>query len=213
MNPVRVPVILLILSVLLLVAGCSPPQMSASVESEDPAPVLGATQVREADGMTMVYVPAGDFEMGLTGDQVDRLTAICRGTDPECNETWFSTARPAHTESMDAFWLDQTEVTNAMYAAFLNDQGNQVEDDVAWWEPGVGHRGVVYGHITEDDGAFEPETGYENHPVIEISWYGAAAYCEWAGGRRVHRNDNVTEGRSFIGKIMLPGDHASLMVS
>jgi formylglycine-generating enzyme required for sulfatase activity len=30
---------------------------------------------------------------------------------------------------------------------------------------------------------FKPEEGYENYPVIEVSWYGAQAYCEWVGGR------------------------------
>jgi len=183
MNPPRVPVFLLVLAMLLIVPSCSPPQTSASIESIDPTPALGTTRVRETDGMTTVYVPAGEFEMGLTDDQMAQLMTICREADPECEESWFSAARPAHTASVDAFWLDQTEVTNGMYAAFLNDQGNQTEDDVAWWEPGAGHRGVVYGHIAEDGGMYEPETGYENHPVIEISWYGAAAYCEWAGGR------------------------------
>ena len=24
---------------------------------------------------------------------------------------------------------------------------------------------------------------YEDHPVVEVSWYGAKAYAEWAGGR------------------------------
>ena len=107
--------------------------------------------------------------------QVDQLLDICRKTDADCEEAWLSTSRPAHGESVDAFWLDQTEVTNEMYAAFLNDQGNQTEEDVAWWEPEAGHRAVVYGHISEDDGEYEPEAGYEDHPVVEISWYGAAA--------------------------------------
>jgi formylglycine-generating enzyme required for sulfatase activity len=31
-------------------------------------------------------------------------------------------------------------------------------------------------------GQWEPATGYENHPVINVSWHGAKAYAEWAGG-------------------------------
>ena len=120
------------------------------------------TRIRIRDGMTLVFVPEGQFEMG--SDQDER-------------------ARPVHTVAVDAFWIDQTEVTNAMFTAFLNEEGNQVEEGVSWLEPGAGHRGIVYGHIDETDGLFRPQAGYEDYPVVEVSWYGAAAYCAWAGAR------------------------------
>ena len=135
-----------------------PPDESRS--AHPPAPF--DTQIRSRDGMTLVYVPEGQFEMGSNNDE------------------W---ARPVHTVALDAFWIDQTEVTNAMFAAFLSERGNQVEEGVSWLEPGAGHQGIVYGHIDERDGLFLPEAGYEDYPVIEVSWYGAAAYCSWAGGR------------------------------
>jgi serine/threonine-protein kinase len=125
-------------------------------------PEWNDVQIRPTDGMSMVYVPAGEFEMGSQFDE---------------------RARPVHTVTVDAYWIDQTEVTNAMFSDFLNQQGNQVEDGVSWLEPGAGHRGIVYGHIQENDGVFLTRTGYENFPVVEVSWYGAAAYCSWAGGR------------------------------
>jgi formylglycine-generating enzyme required for sulfatase activity len=112
--------------------------------------------------MSLIYVPEGRFEMGSDEDE---------------------RARPAHVVAVDAYWVDQTEVTNRMFAAFLNDQGNQVEEGIRWLEPGAGHRGIVYGHIAERDGNFEPRIGYEAYPVVEVSWYGAAAYCAWVGGR------------------------------
>lgn len=37
---------------------------------------------------------------------------------------------PVHKVGLDAFWIDQTEMTNARFAAFLNEQGNQVQDRV-----------------------------------------------------------------------------------
>jgi formylglycine-generating enzyme required for sulfatase activity len=143
----------------------------------------GDTRVRARDGMTVVYVPAGQFEMGMSDAQVEHVVRICRQTDDDCSPEWFRSTQPAHTVTLDAFWIDQTEVTNAMFAEFLNEEGNQVQDGVSWLEPGAGHRGIVYGHIEEQQGVLQPEAAYEDHPVIEVSWYGAAAYCAWVGAR------------------------------
>ena len=55
----------------------------------------GDTQERSADGMTMVYVPAGEFDMGSADGRDDEL--------------------PVHTVALDGFWIDSTELTNAQY--------------------------------------------------------------------------------------------------
>jgi serine/threonine-protein kinase len=85
------------------------PPADTQLPTDTPASVLGivSTQVSPIDGMVMVYVPAGEFEMGSENGQPDES--------------------PLHTVYLDAFWIDQTEVTNAMFAAFLTEQGNQSE--------------------------------------------------------------------------------------
>jgi formylglycine-generating enzyme required for sulfatase activity len=68
----------------------------------DASPTAGDrsdTWTRPADGMVMVYVPAGEFTMGSTEDDVDA------GGDE----------MPQHTVYLDAFWIDRNEVTNAHY--------------------------------------------------------------------------------------------------
>ena len=117
---------------------------------------VGSTQQSDVDGMMMVYVPAGDFEMGSVN-----------GDDDE---------KPLHRVYLGDFWIDQTEVTNTMYARFLNEIGNQSEEMETWID--VGDENVL---IVQSDGEWQPKSGYGNHPVIEVSWYGAQAYCEWAG--------------------------------
>ncbi|MGD1996560.1 MAG: SUMF1/EgtB/PvdO family nonheme iron enzyme [Anaerolineae bacterium] len=67
-----------------------------SAASSCQAPSLGDTQERSSDGAVMVYVPAGEFEMGST-----------EGRDDE---------QPVHTVTLDSFWIDRTEVTNGQYA-------------------------------------------------------------------------------------------------
>jgi formylglycine-generating enzyme required for sulfatase activity len=147
---------------------------------------LGSTFVREKDAMVMVYVPAGTFPMGSTGDQLDEAMEQCRrirGDDRSCNRASYLQEQPRHQVALKAFWIDRTEVTNEQYCRFLNDRGNQTTDGIQWLEPGAGSRGVVYGKIEEVGGKYRPQAGFEWYPVIEVSWYGAAAYCSWVGGR------------------------------
>ncbi|MFH1006885.1 MAG: SUMF1/EgtB/PvdO family nonheme iron enzyme [Candidatus Latescibacterota bacterium] len=108
----------------------------------------------------MALIPAGSFQMG---------DAFNEG---------YSDERPVHTVYVDAFYMDVCEVTNAQYCVFLNELGNQTEGGVPWL-----HIGSSYYLITLSGGQFVPESGYEDHPVIEVTWFGASAYAEWAGKR------------------------------
>lgn len=163
------------LSLLMVLSACQPLN-GREISVPHPGPGSGdeptasegtwvLTHARDRDGMTMVFVPAGAFIMGNDDP------APCPYSEP------------AHTVNLSSFWIDKVEVTNAMFTQFLNDQGNQTQDGTSWLEPGAGHRGVIYGYIDEADGLFIVQEGFENHPAIEVSWYGAAAYCSWVGGR------------------------------
>ena len=149
-------------------------------------PVTIDMQTRSRDGMNMVYVPAGEFQMGSSNADLDAAMEACArasGTERQCERDRYLHEQPVHTVTLDAFWIDQTEVTNAQFSEFLNDQGNQIEEGISWLEPRAGHRGIEYGQIKEGNGIFRPREGYEDYPVVEVSWYGASAYCSWAGGR------------------------------
>ncbi|MGA9116402.1 MAG: formylglycine-generating enzyme family protein [Bacteroidota bacterium] len=146
----------------------------------------GSTLIREKDGTVMVYVPAGMFLMGSSDGQLDAAMRECRRMhtgERNCNRSSYLQEQPAHLVTLPAFWIDRTEVTNERFCAFLNARGNQPENGTPWLEPGAGSRGVVYGKIELVGGTFRPQEGFEHHPVIEVSWYGAQAYCSWVGGR------------------------------
>ena len=121
--------------------------------SYTPIPPLeaGATMISPVDGMVMVYVPEGEFLMN---------------------------SLPQYTAYLGAFWIDRTEVTNAMYADFLNEMGNQSEGGVLWLDADAD--GVL---IEQQGQVWQPKNGFADHPVIEVNWYGAKAYCEWADRR------------------------------
>ncbi len=117
---------------------------------------MDETTVSPVDGMTLVHIPSGDFEMG--------------GSSGNPNEA------PAHIISLDDYWMDATEVTNAMFANFLNAAGNQMEGGVTWLDISGP---LVW--VSGKDGTWKALAGKDDFPIVGVSWYGAKAYCEWSG--------------------------------
>ncbi|MFL7792241.1 MAG: formylglycine-generating enzyme family protein [Anaerolineae bacterium] len=126
--------------------------------------------------MVMVYVPAGEFQMGSADPEI-MYKDLCKQIGEACWPDYFEDEQPAHTVALDGFWIDRTEVTSAQFAAFLNEEGNQIEGG-KWMSVENS-----YCPIEEVDSEFRPKSGYEDYPATLVSWYGAAAYCRWAGGR------------------------------
>jgi formylglycine-generating enzyme required for sulfatase activity len=131
------------------------PLITAPIPTENetsntvPTPQAGdvRTVTRGDVQVEQVFVPAGSFMMG--------------SEDGEENEL------PVHEVTLNGFWLDRTEVTNAQYAACVVDGVCSPPDDSS-----SGTRDSYYGN-----------PAYANHPVIYVSWEGAAAFAAWAGGR------------------------------
>jgi len=147
-----------------------------------PVPPTAAVEtrwVRRVDGMTMVKVQGGSFEMGSSDREVGAAFELCQADYDACDRGRFEVEEPAHSVEVSSFWLDRTEVTNAQYAAFLNDQGNKMEGGVTW----LGLDGDCPALIEQAGDGYRPKAGFADHPVVCVSWYGALAYAEWVGGR------------------------------
>jgi len=104
----------------------------------------------------MVFVPAGEFQMG-----------------DNFNEG-YSEELPVHTVYLDAYYIGKYMVTNEQYCLFLNEMGNQSEGGSTWLD--INSPNCL---IEEIGGIYSPKTGRADHPVVEVSWIGARAYCNW----------------------------------
>lgn len=145
----------------LLLQGRVPQLLAQKTSSSQPVTLnlpAGSSQVSPADEMVQVYIPQGSFLMG--------------------SESGVINERPVHMVDLDGFWMDEHEVTNSQFVAFLNDQGNQEEGKSPWLNTADEIQPI---ELVGDTWVVEPV--FSDHPVVNVSWYGARAYCEWAGRR------------------------------
>ena len=124
----------------------------APTPSATPEPTLPPTPTPEpfltSTGSRMIYIPGGAFRIGNDASE-------------ENDE------KPSRLVQIDAFYIDETEVTNAAYAQCV----------AAGACPRPDRAGATY------HPAYYGDPAYDDYPVINVSWYDAAAFCEWRGAR------------------------------
>jgi serine/threonine-protein kinase len=100
--------------------------------------------------MPQVYVPAGTVRMGgldVHADDRDEL--------------------PAHDVSLDAFWVDKLEVTNAMYMLCV--QAGACDPPGDW--------------ASDERPSYFNNEEFKDYPVVHVTWEQAGSYCAWAERR------------------------------
>ena len=95
------------------------------------------------DGAEMVWIEGGTFEMGSNNSRDDE--------------------KPVHTVTVNGFYMDAHEVTNAQYRKFIQATGHTEHAEPNNW----------------NDSEFNQPT----QPVVGVRWYDAMAYAQWAGKR------------------------------
>ena len=139
-------------AVVVLLTQITPPAVEIPTPKTDTLPAttlpmlgVGSTMVSEKDAMTMMHVPKGNFLWGST----------------ESDQYAYHNEFPQRSIYLDAFWIDQTEVSNTQYQQCVVD----------------GFCSLIY--LTK----YYNDSSYSNHPVVYVNWHDASDYCEWAGRR------------------------------
>jgi len=141
-------------------------------------PAAGATYVSPVDGAIYRYVPAGDFLMGSSDEQVDYAMELCGTYRDECSRDLFADEQPQHTVYLDGYWIMETEVTNAQYRRFMEAGGYTTE--AHWSADGWAWRDSR----TEPGGCWDNENfNGDEQPVTCLSWYEAEAYANWLSAK------------------------------
>jgi formylglycine-generating enzyme required for sulfatase activity len=159
-------------------ASRAPSPSSQSADAVGPPPT-------EASTAGMVLLPGGEFLMGTDS----------REGYPDDGEG------PVRSVQLAPFWIDSMVVTNRQFAAFVEARGYRTEAERFGWS-------FVFAGLLPDD--FPPTRAVANtpwwrqvhgadwrrpeglhsnlvdrldHPVVQVSWNDALAYCQWVGKR------------------------------
>ncbi|RMD63828.1 MAG: hypothetical protein D6826_03925, partial [Alphaproteobacteria bacterium] len=146
-----------------------------------PAPATAA-----ADGAIpvpeLVPVPAGPFIAGsdrAEREMAYRLDEAAYGHSRTRQWRWYENEPLRHSETLDAFAITQTPVTNAQYAAFVTATGHPVPDvDPQTWRS---YR-LIHPYRRTRRHAWTtgaPPPGRADHPVVLVSHADAQAYAAW----------------------------------
>ncbi len=158
-----------------------------------PTPGIGTTTLG-SDGTILMFVPAGEFTMGGTQALLDQVKETFARENAPLD--WFtvkgqnpSDSEPARQVYLDAFWIDQTEVSIAQYKKCVDAGGCREA------APQKGYNADHYLPIYNDP-------AFENHPVAYVNWEMADTYCKWAGRRlpteaEWEKAARGTDGRMF----------------
>jgi len=148
--------------------------------------------IKDEAGAEMRLVPAGEFGMGSTPEEVSWLVDECKKTgtpEKQCKE-FVARETPRHRVNVSAFYVHRYEVTTGLFERFVTATGYRTTAENEGW-------GWVYRFNTrgqwswvkadgatwkKPDGPFNPSS-QDDQPAVQVSWQDAEAYCKWAGSR------------------------------
>ena len=135
-------------------------QTSISIQSSPPTSKI-------LQGVKLLFIKGGSFTMGSPESEPERY-------DTETQ----------HSVTLSDYYLSENVITNEQYCLFLN--ANGIPSDGNGYVSGYENQLLIkanYQGVQCSNGRWHPAQGKTNYPVVHVTWYGAKAYCDWAGGR------------------------------
>jgi formylglycine-generating enzyme required for sulfatase activity len=148
-------------------------------------------------GMKLVLIPPGEFDMGSTEAEAEKLLEQAKATN---QPSWYierlSSEAPKHRVRITKpFWLGAHEVTRGQFRRFVDDRGYQTEAE----RDGKGGFGLIDGQWKQDPRfVWNRDLGFEqadDHPVVNVTWNDVTAFCAWVSEKEGEKSQLPTEAQ------------------
>jgi len=136
----------------------------------------GQQFVDNSIGIRLVLIPAGEFSMG--GESAGELARFFenRGKPPA---TFFAGERPKHLVRITKpFYLAKYEVTVGQFRQFMADSSYKTDAEKDG-KGGFGYDGKSFTQKPEFTWRNAGFAQTDEHPVVNVSWNDAVAFCDW----------------------------------
>ena len=144
-------------------------------------PVEEDVELGDGVKLTMVLIPPGEFDMGSTEDELGRLLEEAKQENaPAWYIKWLSFEAPKHRVRITRpVGLGRHEVTRGQFRQFVDQTDHKTEAE----RDGKGGYGFVDGNWLQDSRfVWSADSGFpqtDDHPVVNVSWNDATAFCQW----------------------------------